>query len=705
MKRLNLKFILYYLTLYVLISLIFFNFPAITNSFDNKLREHFFNIRGEISTTNSVVIVNIDEKSLKQLGQWPFGRDKMAQVLINLTNAEVGIIGLDIVFAEKDRISPHTMAKQLEVKGNYLDHDTLFGNVIANTPTILGYFFTIFEPNDNNAPVISSKISTKNNVNTIIKAKGVISNISEIQDNSYSSGFFNAFSDESGKMTHMPLLMNYQNITYSSLGLELISIARQTQNINLEYENKNLIGISLDEFFIPTDSKGFFNINFRGPQKTFKYISFADIYNNKFKEEDIKGKIVLIGTTITTLADLRATVYDLAMPGVEIHANLIDNILKQDFLYKPTWSIALDVLTIFSLTLILGYILIKLKPIIIFPFVIVLTSSLYVYLYQLLFTQGIIVNLFFPIICIVSTTLLTTLLKYLEERKTSLFIKDKFAKKVSPAVMNDLLQKQDDTFKVKNRQLTVFFSDLRDFTKISEKINNPEKLITLLNQYMEPMTQAIIEKEGTVDKFIGDAIMAYWNAPVECINHADAAVITALNQLKSLKKLNEQMKIEYDLELDIGIGINSGLCTVGEMGSQGRSDYTIIGDNVNLASRVEGLTKFFGVKLIITQHTKNMLNESFKMKELATVKVKGKEEPTTLYEVIDTINIFTEDDTTYEAALANYKNGNLENALELFLNLNKKKFSKINIFYIEACKNYLENLSQNFNPIFDLDFK
>jgi len=705
MKRINLKFFFYYFTLYIIISLTYFNFQGITNSFDNNLREHFFNFRGTIPTTSNVVIVDIDEKSLKQLGQWPFGRDKMAQSLINLSNANVGIVGLDIVFAEKDRVSPHTMAKQLEVQGDYLDHDSILGNVVAGTPTILGYFFTVNEANNNKAPKVATQIKDTTNDKKLITAKGVVPNIEPIQLNSYSSGFFNAFSDSSGKMTHMPLIMKYQNQIYSSLGFELISIARQAKNINLEYQNKNLTGITLDDFFIPTDDKGFFYINFRGPQKSFKYLSFADVYNNNFDQKEIQGKIVLIGTTITTLADLRATVYDLAMPGVEIHANIIDNILKQDFLYKPTWSVALDALIIFSLTLILGYILFILKPIIIFPFVLVLTSSLYTYLYHLLFTDGIIISLFFPLVCIVATTLLTTLLKYFEERKLSLFIKDKFAKKVSPAVMDDLLLKKDDTFRVKNKHLSVFFSDLRDFTKISEKINDPEKLIHLLNLYMEPMTQKIIEREGTIDKFIGDAIMAYWNAPQNCKNHADAAVECALNQLQSLKELNIKIKTDYAIELEIGIGINSGLCTVGEMGSIGRSDYTIIGDNVNLASRAEGLTKFFGVKLIITQYTKELLTKEYKIKELATVKVKGKEDPTTLFEVIDCENQTTPYDELYEKALKYYKNNQLQESLELFLQLDKNNSLKIHQLYIDSCENYLKNPTKNFSFIFDLDFK
>jgi len=663
-----------------------------------------FEIRGELPTSKEIVIVDIDEKTLKQLGQWPFGRDKMAQTLINLTNAQVGIIGIDVVFAEYDRLSPHALAQQLNVEGDFLDHDTIFGNIIANTPTILGYFFTN-EKNNNHAPIISSNIVDNKNSDMLLKANGVVSNIPPIQQNSYSSGFFNAAPSSTGKITQMPLIMKYKDIIYPSLSLEIIRAIRQVENTTITYEDGILRGISLDNFQIPTDNKGFFTLNFRGPQKSFKYLSFSDIYNNTFDEKDIQGKIVLIGTSVTTLADLRATVYDLSMPGVEIHATLLDNIFKQDFLYMPTWSVALDALMIFSLVIILGFVLMVLKPIYIFPFVFTVTFSLYYYLYELLFTQGLIVNLFFPLVCIIATTLLTTLLKYLEERKNSQFIKDKFAKKVSPAVMEDLLQKNDDDFRVKNTELTVFFSDIRDFTKISEKLNNPEKLINLLNHYMEPMTQAIIRKEGTIDKFIGDAIMAYWNAPQVCINHADSALTCALKQLQSLKKLNLEIKKEYNLELDIGIGLNSGLCTVGEMGSLGRSDYTIIGDNVNLASRVEGLTKFFGVKLIITEHTKKLLREQYLIKELATVKVKGKEKATTLYEVLDFSKEKSRDDELYEKALKYFQNADLENALELFLKLDMDKYFKLNQLYIDTCQTHLNKPSQNFNPVFDLDFK
>ena len=219
------------------------------------------------------------------------------------------------------------------------------------------------------------------------------------------------------------------------------------------------------------------------------------------------------------------------------------------------------------------------------------------------------------------------------------------------------------------------------------------------------MTNSILEKKGTVDKFIGDAIMAYWNAPQECEGHADLAVTSALQQLEGLKKLNKTIQEEYGFELEIGIGINSGLCTVGEMGAKGRSDYTIIGDNVNLASRVEGLTKFFGAHLIITQQTKQLLKESYNIKELAAVKVKGKETATMLYEVVDFRNTKNDEELSYEKALNYYKNAKLKESLDLFLELNSTHPSKLYQLYINTCKDFIDNPAKEFRPIFDLDFK
>lgn len=710
MKFLRLRNIIFFILSFILITFSYINFEEITASFDNKLREMFFEYRGEIQTSKNVVIVDIDEKSIKALGQWPFSRDKIAQVLINLTNSNVGVIGLDIIFSEPDRNSPELMAKLLNVKGEFQNNDQLFGQVLANTPTILGYFFTQEnEYKDLEAPNIPANfILESKNFSKLINAQGVVKNTKLIQDYAYSSGFFNAYSSLHGKITKMPLLLSYKNEIYPSLSLEMIRAALQSEDVHIHEDEFGIIGISLNDLFIPTNEEGFMSINFRGAKKSFKYLSFIDILNGNFNSKDVEGKLVLLGTSAITLADLRASVYDLAMPGVEIHANVLDNIIQGDFLYEHNSSVAINTLAIFILTVILGIIYLFLNSTFTLVFFALILGSFVSLYYNILFTQGLILNIFFPLLAIFLTTFIALLLNYSKEQEQKKIITDKFSKKVSPAVVSDLLNRKDDGLKASKKEVSIFFSDIRGFTNLSEQIDDPEELIKILNLYMEPMSEEIIKTNGTIDKFIGDAIMAYWNAPQNIPNHPICAVNTALNQLEKLEVLNKKLKNDYGFVLDIGIGIHTGVVTVGEMGSKGRSDYTIIGDNVNLASRVESLTKFFDAKIIITEDLKKYLDESFILKKLAQVSVKGKSNSITLYELISTKDNLSKSYEkyleAYKLALKTYENQDFKKAKNYFLEANKLKDLNVHDFYINACDKYL-NEEKEFSLVFNMEHK
>lgn len=711
MNQIQLKKTIYFIILFISIIFTYINFKPYTATFDNKLREFFFEIRGEIKTSDKVIIIDIDEKSIQKIGQWPFSRDYIAQVLINLTNSGIGMIGLDIIFSESDRSSPSNMAKILGVEGEFQDNDKLLGQVIANTPTILGYFFTKdLSYKDKKAPNIPAKYQgmMKNNQN-LVSSEGVVTNVEDIQNNAYSSGFFNAYSSNHGKITKMPMVLSYKDKIYPSLSLEMVRIALNSENVNLIEDEFGIKGLQLNELYIPTDKNGFMSINFRGAKNTFKYLSFVDILEGNYKQEDIQGKFALFGTSAITLADLRAMVYDLAIPGVEIHANIIDNILSGDFLYEHSSSIAIDSITIFLLTIVLGLLYMYLNAISVVPVFILITTSLYSFYYYLLFTKGIIVDLFYPLVAIITTTLIALIVNYSKEQKQKDIIKDKFSRKVSPAVVNDLLNKNNDSFKGIKKEVSIFFSDIRDFTPLSEKINDPEELIKVLNLYMEPMAQEIIKTNGTIDKFIGDAIMAYWNAPQDIPNHVDCAISSALNQVEALKKLNLKLQEEYDIELKMAIGIHTGEVTVGEMGSTGRSDYTIIGDNVNLASRIESLTKTFGAQIMISKESKDKLQNDYIFKELACVEVKGKTLPVNLYEVISLKENEPEDfkkiNTIYQEALKSYKEENFVEAKKLFLECEELEAHKINLIYINSCDEYIKNPEKEFQLSFKMTSK
>lgn len=689
--------------------------PTILQSLDDRLRDSMFTIRGEIKPKNdNVIIIDIDEKSLQQLGQWPWPRNILSKILQNLSDKNIAIVGLDIVFAEEDRSSPHNIFKKFNIKKDVIpNYDLEFAQIIANTPTILGYQFEFSNNSyiNKKAPSIQTIFIEKNKQlgkDYLIEAKGSILNSPILQDRSYSSGFFNNIPDDSGIIRSIPLIISYNGQIYPSLALETLRIALGIKKIFINYNENGVNNIVLNELTIPTDRYGRLLINFRGKEKTFKYLSAVDIYNNNFKQEDIENKIALIGTSAAALMDLRATPFESIFPGVEVHANAIDNIITQDFLYKASWVDGLNIVLILLLTLFTFFIIRKI-PIWLTPFFMGILLFLLFYInYYILFNVGIVINTFFPIITIILSGIISLVIGYFYEIRKKEDIKKKFASKVSKNVMEELIKNlESNQLQAQNKEITIFFSDIRKFTNISEEISKPELLIKYLNQYMTPMSEIIIKNNGTIDKYIGDSIMAYWNAPFEIENHPDKAVLSGLEQLNYLKKLNQELIKNNQPVIEIGIGITTGIATVGEIGSIGRSDYTVIGDTINLCSRIESLCKFYGSNLIISENTKDKLKEKYIFRYLDFVQVKGKNEAVKLWEVISLEEDFKEDKNElklYENAIKLYKKENLTEALILFQDLNSKfQNRKIYDIYIQRCKYFIKN--QKFNIVFKHDLK
>ncbi|MFX4235898.1 CHASE2 domain-containing protein [Aliarcobacter butzleri] len=711
-KKFSIYFVLS-LSLSIFLSAIYIFFPSLPDSLDNRLRDYLFTIRGELPYNQNVVIIDIDETSIKSLGQWPWSRDKLAKILENLTLANVGIVGLDIVFAEEDRTSPHKILEDLKIyKKDVPNYDLEFANVVENSPVILGYQFDLVKKDNTNAkvpqiPAIFIEKDKPQDKSYLIEAHNTILNIPQIQDKAYSSGFFNNIPDDTGIIRSVPLIISYDDTIYPSLALEVIRVINDTQKVVVQYNENGISNIVLDDISIPTDRYGRMLINFRGPERSFKYISAIDIYNNSFDKSEIDGKIVLIGTSAAGLFDLRATPFDSIFPGVEVHANIIDNILMQDFIYKASWLDGANILIIFVLSIIVvmftTYTTFWANPIIFISF-----STSYLFLvYNLLFDYGIVLNILFPIATVLIASIMTTLFDYFYNIKKEEAIKAKFASKVSKNVMDDILKNIDkNEFSAKSKEVTIFFSDIRGFTNISEKLDAKE-LISFLNRYMQPMSEIIIKYQGTIDKFIGDAIMAYWNAPIDIKNHCDLALKASLEQLEVLEKLNVELQKENLPKIDIGIGLNTGTVIVGEMGSSLRSDYTVIGDTINLGSRVESLCKYYDSKLNISNFTKDKLQEEYIFRFLDLVKVKGKNEPVEIWQVLgsgEAKESLKEELDLYHKAIEFYKNSDFVNALEIFESLenNENKTNK-NIYkiYITRCKEFIKTPPKNFDGVYE----
>jgi len=702
---------------YLLISLFFIISISISSAYlfipnkfqslDNRIRDFYFLIRGPQKTDSNIVIIDIDEKSIKALGQWPWERNKIAKILQNLTFKNAGIIGLDIVFAEQDKTSPVLFAKQYNLKNLHLpNYDKILAKTIATTPTILGYQFDFQYMNDNKPPYIPAIFIEKNRQQQefLPIAKGVLSNLAILQNAAYSSGYINNIPDEAGMIRSVPLIIKYENQLFSSLALEMYRIAINAKKVIVKYSQAGVETVRLHKENIPVDRFAKLYINFRGPFKSYKYLSAIDIFENKFDQKEVEGKFILIGTSAYGLMDLRATPMDNVIAGVEVHANIIDNLLHHDMLHRPAYEEILNITIIVFITFLIVLIYSQFRFLYFISLSLLTLYGLFSFIYYMLFTQYTILNSIFPILSIIFSLIGTLAIKYFFEYRQKEIIKNSFSKKVSKQVMEDLLKHPNsNALSAQELEVTIYFSDIRNFTTISERLHSPKKITKFLNYYMTNMVKIIEKNAGTIDKFIGDAVMAYWNAPLNVQNHADKALLTALEQINLRDKLNKSIKKEFGFDVDYGIGINTGIVVVGEIGSQGRSDYTIIGDSVNLASRLEGLCKAYKVRLVISEFTKNQLTLEYVIQLLDIVKVKGKSEPIKIYEVIKQGGISKEQKqelNKYINAHELYMKGDFQNAFKLFQILQKKYPKYLYQLYMERCLHLQEIKPKTFDGVF-----
>ncbi len=690
---------------------LFLQNPIFIKNINSKLIDSAFLYRGEVEADKRIVIVDIDERSLKSLGQWPWSRDKIAKILKNLTDANVAIIGLDMVFAEKDRSSPSNIAKSLKIDPKNLPNfDNILANTLANTPTITGFTFNFTQELKNNPPPIRSIYieHNKGEEEHLFKAKGITPNIPILQQSAYSSASFNTLPDSDGIVRYVPLLFSYDDSIYPSLSLEIVRTLLSESRVDIFYDENGVSGLKIGDLEIPTDESGRLFINYAGGAKKYRYISAMDIYNNTFYKDLIEGSIVLLGTSASGLLDLRATPFDSVYPGVEVHANAIDNLINANIIQSPSYIKGITSISIIISVVLSALIISFATPLLSFGLIVGFLSLEIGYLYDMLFSQKIAVNFAYPLLSTLFSVFVLTFIKIYAENRQKELISQKFAKKVSPQVAQKLLRSSKDSFETNEVEVTIFFSDIRDFTTISERFNDPKLLIEYLNEYMSPMSQIIIEHEGTIDKYIGDAIMAYWNAPLKIDNHADKALSAAIRQIEALDSLNQKLKERNLPKIEIGIGIHTGEAIVGEMGSKGRSDYTVIGDSINLGSRIEGLCKTYGAKILISKSTKDKLTKAYKLREIDRVQVKGKDEAVTIFEVLGFGEFNKEErelERIYQNAKNLYKKKRFDEAYREFYSAFKMQNSKLFALYMDRCLEYQKDKNKNISEIYRFETK
>ncbi len=702
--------------------------------------------RKEFQKNAHVVIAAIDEKSFRRedLGMWPWPRSKIATLIEQLNRCDAKVIGFDVVFSEPDstRTGPlvakikerysHAKKKdeQFEVALDEImaaaDGDQVFAKVLEDTENVvLGYFFfnseeevKAVDPADLMAGkesigfgtisyTLGYKGADRNDLSKAFPvALGVRANLPLLSEAAEIYGYFNQMPDEDRIYRQVPMVWSFDNQSYPSLTLQVLStyydqpVELLIQTFTGEEHIKEYIGLFIgplerpgeNHLEIPLNRGGRFQVNFYGKQRSFLHVSAGDIIHGESEAcAAVKDKVVLVGATSIGVYDLRPMPFESDFPGVEIHASVIENVINKDFLVRPPMYLAYEALVMLLLGLILTWFLSRFR----------LTVGLVVSLLALLgvvatdfffmFGNGLMAYVVVPVLHLVVLFAGIAVYRYATEEREKAKIRHAFQFYLSKDVINDVLE---DTTRLKlggeRRVLTVLFSDIRGFTTISEKLD-PEDLSNLLNEYLTPMTEIVFKHAGTLDKYIGDAVMALYGAPVPFDDHPHAACRTALEMMEELGRLRKGWAERGLPDMDIGIGLNTGLMSVGNMGSATRFDYTVMGDQVNLGARLEGLNKNYGTHIIISEFTRAAVGDHFTCRELDAVQVKGKNEPVTIFELLHKGPPNPEQDAwikEFHQAFRLYKDQQWDQAMAAFSGMQDDSVAKM---YLKRCQEMKQN--------------
>ena len=604
-----------------------------------------------------IVIVDIDEKSIAEIGRWPWSRNVVAKMVDNLFDRyKAAIIGFDVVFAEPDHSSGLPVlekfaATQLRDSSEYkrllaelrpgLDYDSLLAASLQKGPVVLGYFFT----NDEGGGAAHAagtlgkpafaKGSLKAPGTSFLSYRAYGANIDLLQEHAAASGHFTPAVDIDGVARRVPVLVDYQGSYYEALPVAMVRSLFGIPDLKPYIpEGENGYGriesIAVGDMKIPLDSHATALIPYRGGQRSFPYVSASDVIKGRVKPELLDGAIVLVGTTAAGLMDLRATPVSPVYAGVEIHANMIAGILDQKIRSTPPYAGAVELLVLLGCGLLLSLLLPGLK----------LVSSVAVsaglllavlLLNMYLWNRGFVLPLASSLLMIPALYIFHASFGFLRESRSRRQITGLFGQYVPPEIVRQMSKDPEKfTMEADSREMTVLFSDVMNFTTISEGLE-PRQLAQMMNEYMTPMTGIIYDSRGTVDKYIGDAIMAFWSAPLPDEEHASHAVSAALNMQRDLERLRPEFVAKGWPAIQIGIGVNTGEMRVGNMGSRYRMAYTALGDAVNLGARLEGITRQYGVGIVVGENTKAAAGDFF-FRELDLVIVKGKHKPVAIFQ-------------------------------------------------------------------------
>ena len=633
---------------------------------DNIIYDARLKITAPKTRDERIVILDIDEKSLAEIGRWPWGRDKMGTLINKLFDKYgIAILGFDVVFAEDDTSSGLGRLQELAkgpLKDNpqfqeelarltpQLDFDARFASAVKGKPVVLGFYFSAQQGAQKSGrlpdPVLPAGVFGSKPVQ-FQDWEGFGANVDALSKSALAAGTFNPFLDADGSVRRVPMVSKYKDQYYESLSLamfrallgspKLEPLYGQATVLSKGYSGLEAYQMKVDkrDFVIPVDATSSAYVPYRGKGDreggSFHYVSLSDVYFDRVKPEELKGKLAIWGTTAPGLKDLRNTPVGEAYPGVEIHANLLSGMLSQNFREKPAYILGAEVLLLLLGGIALALLLPMLSPLratLVAGLGLLGIVLLNFFAYKSLY---LIIPLAACLLMIVALFALNMSYGFFIESRGKRELASRFGEYVPPELVDEMAKNPEKyDMLAKNEELTILFSDVRGFTTISESLS-PSDLTEYINDYLTTMSLIIRKNRGTLDKYIGDAIMAFWGAPLPDAEHARNGVLTGLLMQEAVKELDAKFKKKGWPSIKIGIGLNSGNVRVGDMGSKIRKAYTVMGDAVNLASRLEGRTKHYGVGLMVGEATRNLV-KGVVYRELDRIRVKGKDEPVTIFE-------------------------------------------------------------------------
>ncbi len=667
-----------------------------------------FRTRGPIVPGPTVVLAAIDEKSLEAEGRWPWPRSRIAALVDALARDGAKSVGFDITFAEPDQNTRLGLVDDLARKVDTLhikvpqlddfiresragaDNDRALALALerSTTPVVLGYFFYMSEAEaghkldpagierqlegiaDSKYPVVMYADQEATRV-PFLKAYAPQGNLDVLTAAAPSSGYFSVASDPDGVVRWMPLMIQGGDDLFPPLSVLSYWHYLGKPELAVRVRAEGVEGVKIGDRFVPTDEAGQMLINYRGPPKTFPHYSISDILGGKLPAGTFKDKIVLVGATAIGIGDIRSTPFAPVYPGLEIHATVIDNILAGDFIARPRWTRIFDLAAIVVLPLIAAIALPRLSAFGGLLFVVPLFAVFVGGAYQLFARAHVWLNMVYPIFALAATYTILTVYRFLTEERERRRIKATFQQYVSPEVIEQVMANPDRaTLGGEERVLTVLFSDLAGFTSYSERYT-PTEIIGVLSEYYDRMTELVFANKGTLTAYVGDELMAIFGAPVEDPDHAKLACKAALDMRDARHELAEAWAKIGRPPLRARTGINSGVMLVGNYGSKYRFNYSVLGDQVNLGSRLEQLGKPYAVETMIGEGTADLIGNDFLLRELDRVQVKGRKQPVRIYELLGVADATLPEAQArmlgvYVNALAAYRGQHWDDADELF---------------------------------------